>query len=97
LACQEEFFVNNPLDIKENDEHALDFGLGEFGLFHLEDCCFISVITVNPSLVTSDNPGQEGCFIGADMTKLLADIDMLLLLISCRNSGHKFDSDMVHA
>jgi hypothetical protein len=23
LACQDEFFVNNPLDVKENDEHAL--------------------------------------------------------------------------
>jgi hypothetical protein len=27
LACQEEFFVNNPLDAKENNEHALDFTL----------------------------------------------------------------------
>jgi hypothetical protein len=42
LACQDEFFVNNPLDVKESDEHALDFPftclalfrLGEFGLFH---------------------------------------------------------------
>jgi hypothetical protein len=25
LACQDEFFVNNPLDVKGNDEHALDF------------------------------------------------------------------------
>jgi hypothetical protein len=25
LACQDEFFVNSPLDIKENYEHALDF------------------------------------------------------------------------
>jgi hypothetical protein len=25
LACQDEFFVSNPLDFKENDEHALDF------------------------------------------------------------------------
>jgi hypothetical protein len=24
LACQDEFFVNNFLDVKENDEHALD-------------------------------------------------------------------------
>jgi hypothetical protein len=27
LACQDEFLVNNPLDVKENDEHALDFAL----------------------------------------------------------------------
>jgi hypothetical protein len=24
LACQDEFFANNPLDIRENYEHALD-------------------------------------------------------------------------
>jgi hypothetical protein len=27
LACQDELFVNNPLDFKENFEHALDFTL----------------------------------------------------------------------
>jgi hypothetical protein len=50
LACQDEFFVNSPFDVKENYEYVLDFGfhlspffsLGEFGLFHLADCCFVS-------------------------------------------------------
>jgi hypothetical protein len=42
LAFQDEFFVSNPLDVEENNEHALGFalhllsrlffGLGEFGL-----------------------------------------------------------------
>jgi hypothetical protein len=27
LACQDEFFVNNNLDIKQNDEHTLHFVL----------------------------------------------------------------------
>jgi hypothetical protein len=27
FACQDESFVNNPLDGKENDEHALEFVL----------------------------------------------------------------------
>jgi hypothetical protein len=27
LACQDEFFVNNPLDVKGSDEHAPDFTL----------------------------------------------------------------------
>jgi hypothetical protein len=27
LGCQGEFFVNNPHDVKESDEHALDFAL----------------------------------------------------------------------
>jgi hypothetical protein len=25
VACQDELLVNNLLDVKENDEHALDF------------------------------------------------------------------------
>jgi hypothetical protein len=33
LACQEEFFVNNPIDAKENDEHAPDYGLHLSHLF----------------------------------------------------------------
>jgi hypothetical protein len=37
LACQDDFFVNNPLDVKENYEHALNFVLHLtrlfFGLF----------------------------------------------------------------
>ena len=39
-----------PLDIRESDDHAVDsafhlyglFGLGDVGLFHWEDCCFVS-------------------------------------------------------
>jgi hypothetical protein len=27
LACRGEFFVNNLLDVKENDEHALHFDI----------------------------------------------------------------------
>jgi hypothetical protein len=27
LAFQDKFFVDNPLDVKENDEHATDFAL----------------------------------------------------------------------
>jgi hypothetical protein len=33
LACQDEFFVNNPLDAEENDEHALNFALHLSRLF----------------------------------------------------------------
>jgi hypothetical protein len=68
LAYQDKFFVNNPLDVKENDEHALEFvlhlsrffGLSENGHFHWEEFCIVSVITVHPALVTSDNARQEG-------------------------------------
>jgi hypothetical protein len=33
LACQDEFFVNNPLDVKENYEPALEFVLHLTRLF----------------------------------------------------------------
>jgi hypothetical protein len=33
LACQDEFFVNNLLDVKENGEHALDFAFHSSRLF----------------------------------------------------------------
>jgi hypothetical protein len=45
--------VNNALDVKENDEHALDLAL-HFQLGGL--LLRIMVITVNPALITSDNP-----------------------------------------
>jgi hypothetical protein len=33
LDCQDEFFVNNLLDVEGNDEHALDFSLLLANLF----------------------------------------------------------------
>jgi hypothetical protein len=53
--------VNNPLDVKENYEHALEFAL-HFPLGGLLPC--LRVITVNLALASSDNPGQEDCIVG---------------------------------
>jgi hypothetical protein len=33
------------------------------------------IIIANPTLVTSNNPGQEGCIVGGDMAKFLTDVD----------------------
>jgi hypothetical protein len=33
LACQDEFFMNNPSDVEESDKHALDFALRLSRLF----------------------------------------------------------------
>jgi hypothetical protein len=46
----------------------------------------LRVLTVNPALITSDNSGHEGCNVRSDLIKLLADGDVLLLLISCQES-----------
>ena len=50
LACWYNFFTHSPLDVKESDDDALEiafhlsglFGLGDVGLFHCEDCRFVS-------------------------------------------------------
>jgi len=50
LVCKDRFFVHNPSAVRESDDHALDiafnclafFDLGDVGLFHWEDCCFVS-------------------------------------------------------
>jgi hypothetical protein len=72
LVCHDELFVNNPLNVKENDKHALHFPLYS-PLQGLLPC--FRITTVNPALVTSDIPGQEGYIVGGDLTKLLADVD----------------------
>jgi len=43
----------------------------------------LRVVTVNPALITSDDPGQEGFIIGGELMKFSADVDALLLLVSC--------------
>jgi hypothetical protein len=35
ICCQEELFVNNPFDVKENYEYAFDFALHLSRLFRL--------------------------------------------------------------
>jgi hypothetical protein len=53
-------------------------------------------LSVNAALVTSDNPGQEGYIVRGDLTTLLTDAEMLVL-ISCQNPGHKFGDNTMHA
>jgi hypothetical protein len=68
----------------------LDFSIGRIA-------ALFKITTVKGALIASDNPGQEGCFIKGDLTKLLTDLDTLLLLISCQNPAHKFGSYKMHA
>ena len=49
----------------------------------------LRVVTINPALITNDDPGQEGFIVGGELTKFSADIDVLLLLVSCQDPGHK--------
>jgi hypothetical protein len=51
LACLVEFIMNNPLDVNENDEHALDFAR-HFPVGEMLLC--LTVTTINPALVSLD-------------------------------------------
>jgi hypothetical protein len=46
-------------------------------------------ITVNPALITSDNPGQKVCIIRGDLMKLLTDVDTMLFLTQLQIKGSK--------
>jgi len=54
-------------------------------------------VTVNPALITSDEPGQEAFIIGGELTEFSADVDAVLLLVSCQYPGNKFCCDIVHS
>jgi len=105
-ACWDKLFVQNPLDVKESDDHALEIAFHLYGLFWpwwrgafplggLSLC--LRVVTVNPALIISDDPEQEGFIVGDELTNYSANVDALLLLVSCQDPGHKFGCDMVHS
>jgi hypothetical protein len=57
------------------------FSHGDDGLFHCDDCRFVSVVPVDPRLVTSDDPGREGWIICSMLTEILAHCDAMFLLL----------------
>jgi hypothetical protein len=85
LPCQDDFFVNNPPTSKKIVTllftcfaNFRSWWVWIFPLGGLLLCLRIN--TVNSALVISDDRGKEGCIIGGFLTKLLADIDKLLLI-----------------
>jgi hypothetical protein len=52
---------------------SLDFCMGRLLLY-------LRLKTLNPTLVTSDDPRQESCITGGNLKKLLADTDTLYQL-----------------
>jgi len=57
----------------------------------------LRVVTVNPALIASGDSGQESFIIGSELTKFSADVDALLLVVSCQDPGHKFGCETVHS
>jgi len=105
LACWDNFFFHNPLDVKESNDQGSDIAFHLYGLFWswrrgafplggLLLC--LRFVTINLALITIDDPGQ-GFIKGGEVTKFSADDDTLLLLVSCQDPGHEFGCDMVHA
>jgi hypothetical protein len=63
FTCQDEFFVDHPLDIKENDEHALDFA------FHLSLLFSVPVILDFPRTVRAFSPNSYLIIVRVSMTQ----------------------------
>jgi hypothetical protein len=79
LACQDKFFVNNPLNGKENYERVFDFAFHVSRLFLASVSSDFSIGTIVAlSQDELSSPGQEGSIIGGDLMKLL----LLLILIT---------------
>jgi hypothetical protein len=82
LACQDELFVNNPLDVKENYEHALDF------TFHLSRTYSVSVSSDFPSTAhaffpeRSSNHCQDFLYT---FSEIFAKFDAVLMYDPPRN------------
>jgi hypothetical protein len=81
---------NNLFDVKENDEHVLDFALHEshwrvwtFPLGRL--LLSLRVITINPALITSDNSGQEGCIVRGNVMKFSLKLTCCCFWSAVRN------------
>jgi hypothetical protein len=65
------------------------FGHEDDGLFYCGNCRFVSVVPVNPRLVTGDDPGREGWIIRVTLTEILAHCDAMFLLLMGQQSGDK--------
>jgi hypothetical protein len=91
----DEFVMNNAADVENTTSIVLIelqliltlFGHGDDGLFHCDDCHIVSVVSVNPRLVTGDDPGLEGWIICGTLTEILAHCDTMLLLLQGSNSA----------
>jgi hypothetical protein len=106
VAGWDKFFVYNPLDLKERDDHTVDI------VFHLPGP-FLALMTWgfstgrvvdlsqgpnhNPALITNDDPGRKYFIIGGELTKFSADVDAVLLVVSRQDPGRKFGCNMVHS
>jgi hypothetical protein len=92
LACQDKLFMNNPLDIKENVEHALDFAVHLSHFFRswwvwtFPSLLCLRVITINPALVTSNSFGQEDCIVAVPLSYLSWN-DIMTQIKGCKKSA----------
>jgi hypothetical protein len=75
LACQDEFFVNITLDVKENNEYVLDFALHLSHLFRSREIwtssnnCLITVrVSVTLSSIFEKNVMHNCCRIRREIT-----------------------------
>ena len=102
LTSWDKFFMHNPLDVKESDDHALEIVFHLSGLFALVTWGFstgriVALSQGRNRIRSSHDPRQERFIVGGELTKFSADAYALLHLVSCQDPWHKFGCDTVHA
>ena len=107
LASWDKFFMQIPLMSKKMMimlfrllfTRLAFFSLGDVGLFHCEDCHFVSGSKPKTQLfspVMTLEKNTSSSVAGDELTKISADADALVRLVSCQDPGHKFGCDTLH-
>ena len=104
LAFWGKFMVHNPSNVEKHEEHALGRAaalprlLRSWGSWALSSRRLFSlrIITIDPTLVPSDDPRHEGWVIQGMLTKLLTNCNMVLFQLRGQKPGHELCSNAVN-
>ena len=99
LAFGGKFIAHNPSNVETQDEHALGraaalprllWSWGSWALPLRSMFFSLGIITIDPTLVPSDEPRHEGWVIQGTLTKLLTNCNTVLFLFGDRSLGMNF-------
>ena len=105
LAFRSKLKVHNPSNVEKPDEHALGraaalprllHSLGSWALPLRRLLFNLGIITVDPTLIPSDDTRHEGWVVQGTLTKLLTNCNKVLFLFGGQKPGHELCSNAVH-
>jgi len=105
LAFGYKFMVHNPSNVKKHDEHALGQAAalphllqswGSWALPLRRLLFSLGIISIDPTLVPSNDPRHVGWVINGTLTKLLTNCNTVLFLFGGQKPGYEICSNAVH-